>query len=1411
MFNPRATYRIQFHKEFNFKSFEAIIPYLKKLGINTIYASPVFKAAPGSTHGYDVTDPQQINPEAGTLNELINISDKLKKEKISWLQDIVPNHMAFDSNNLWLMDVLEKGPQSNYLPFFDITWTSPLYSGRVMVPFLGAPPDEIINNKELKVDHYNDRLVFKYYENYYPLHLRSYNTVLKSSPEEPEGIKQLKEQVPDILQIEDPLAYSEQMEEFKKQFFSLLKDKTSGAFIKNCIKMINGSSESIKEIAEEQVYQLCHWQETNHQINFRRFFTINGLICLNIQHPKVFAEYHKLINELLQKDIFQGLRVDHVDGMYDPTAYLQQLRALAGEDTYIIVEKILEPEENIPEEWPVQGNTGYDFLSIVNNLFFNNDSRKQLIKFYRKLINDDTSVKEHILEKKSAILYNRLAGELDNMTQLFLELNLTDDADPEKVPPKDIKSAIAEFLIRCPVYRYYGNQMPLENEEAMAVQSLINSIRNDKQELSGALNLLEKTFLQKPQNGDVDYNERAVHFYKRCMQFTGPLMAKGVEDTLMYVYNYFIGHNEVGSSPDPSKLTVKKFHNKMRERQEKWPLSLNATATHDTKRGEDVRMRLNVLSEIPEEWRVHVQEWRQMNEGLQKNNVPDNNDEYFIYQTLFGAWPMPGEDDGDFSERIQEYLIKALREAKKHSNWTEPDKKYEEGSKSFVVHLLNENSPFRKSFKKFYKKVVDYGIVNSLAQVLLKFTSPGVPDLYQGSELWDLSLVDPDNRRPVDYELRNKYLKEITAQDGQYDEEFLSSLWEKRYTGQIKLWLTYILLNERQQQKELFREGDYIPLKIKGKFKKHILAFCRSDKNATYVVIIPLHIASLARQQKRPVTDLDWKDTAVILPEGSPVKSQHLLAGRMQINKGKIKVEDAFNPLPLGLIKMVRPLSEKRGAGILLHITSLPSRFGVGDLGKHAYKFAEFLERSGQSYWQLLPLNPTEAESSHSPYSSHSSMAGNTLLINPEMLVKNELLEDKDIDGYTTIASSHQVDFKKAEEIKKELFEKAYKNYISKQGAELHHQFNRFCEEEAFWLDDFALYVMLKQKHAEKAWFEWPDEHKYHNKDALQALSENQSAILNKVKWLQFIFFRQWGELKKYCNSRNIMLFGDLPFYISHDSVDVWSHPEIFRIDENGKVTGIAGVPPDYFNENGQLWGMPVFNWKVLKKQKYKWWVQRIRKNIQLYDLLRLDHFRAFSDFWVVPAGEETAVNGTWEEGPGARLFKVLKKELGELPFIAEDLGDINDDVYKLRDKFNFPGMKVLQFAFGDDISESPHILHNYTSNHIAYTGTHDNNTSLGWFRKDTGKTEHKHLEEYSGMKINEKNVHKVLCRMAYSSVAKVAIIPMQDILGLDEKSRMNLPASTEKNWLWQMEPQSLSSPSIEKWLSKWVRIYNRK
>lgn len=498
-----------------------------------------------------------------------------------------------------------------------------------------------------------------------------------------------------------------------------------------------------------------------------------------------------------------------------------------------------------------------------------------------------------------------------------------------------------------------------------------------------------------------------------------------------------------------------------------------------------------------------------------------------------------------------------------------------------------------------------------------------------------------------------------------------------------------------------------------------------------------------------------------------------------------------------------------RSAGILMHITSLPSAYGIGDFGPEALKFADFLHRTHQRYWQILPLNPAGKAEGYSPYGSISSMAGNTLLISPELLAKMRLLSPRMAKNYR-LPCTDRVAYEEAEEAKSVLLEHGYRRFVKNGTALLKHQFLQFCKKESYWLEDFALYAVLKQAHNNLPWYQWPESFRSRHQNELRRFSNEHPDQLSKVKWLQFIFSIQWMHLKAYCDTRNIRLFGDLPFYVNYDSADVWAHPSIFKIDSKGRILGVAGVPPDYFNDNGQLWGMPVFRWNVLRKKNYAWWVQRIRKNFEHFDLVRLDHFRAFADYWEVPARSKTARPGKWKKGPGADFFNVLEKALGKRPaFVAEDLGDINERVYKLRDEFGFPGMKVLQFAFGDNMPSSDYIPHNHKVNFIVYTGTHDNNTTNGWFRQQAGKTERRNLQRYTGNVVNEKNVHQVLSRMAYASVARVAILPIQDILGLGERARMNVPASIRGNWQWRLKPGMLSL-AVEHQLTDWTYLYNR-
>ncbi len=1392
MYNPISTYRIQFSKDFTFADFEKWGNYFQKLGVGTIYASPVFSAIKGSNHGYDVTNPHTINPEIGTLAQLKKLSQTLQKYHIGWLQDIVPNHMACHPENEWLMDVLEKGQYSAYYSFFDFMLSEE--NPHIMLPFLSEEIDELIEKGEIYLITYGKKLKLKCYDVEYLVNLSSYATVLESMVLQSPG--ELEDLLNTVAGIEAQKKNYEQ--EFKK-FINRLAEALSlprlREFFLESLHKINQDKVLLKRIIEQQYYRLCHWAEADRKINYRRFFTINGLICLNIHDDKTFSHYHSFINQLLRENIIQGLRVDHIDGLYNPTAYLNNLRELVGENTFITVEKILEKEESLPSYWFVQGTTGYDFMAMLNNLFTRKEAGPEFLQYYQRFSNDTVAIKEQIWDKKRHILQSHMQGELDNLYRLFIASGFL--AENVNLSEAEIKQVIGEFLVHCPVYRYYGSHFPLTKVEKKALHNLFDDIKEQYPELRAASDLLSGLFLQE-KDLDSEQKRKIAHFYQRCMQFSGPLMAKGVEDTLMYTFNNFIGHNEVGDDPSLFGISVGEFHHFMQQRQEKWPLTLNATATHDTKRGEDVRARLNVLTNIGNRWFEYVERWKKINQLHKKNNSPDVADEYFIYQTLVGAVPMPGENDSDFESRMHLYIEKVLREAKRHSNWAKPNHEYESAAKQFISTLLDKKGTFWSELVKIRDEIADAGIVNSLGQLLLKFTCPGVPDVYQGCDLWDFSLVDPDNRRLVNYQQREQWLDEI-----QQEPLSLAALWESRYNGQIKLWLTYNLMHLRRKEPEVFERGEYHPLTVKGVYKNQVIAFARRYKAVWYITIVPLALPQISTVANPSA--IDWKDTAIELPAYIPQKINNVLTQKTLATEGSLRLNDVLTKLPFALLKAER-FTGKRGAGVLMHVSSLPSEFGIGDLGPEAKRFVDFLSRNLQKYWQLLPLNPVEEANAYSPYSSCSSMAGNTLLISVERLVNIGLLHKEDLDAYKML-STDKVNYPQAIEIKRNLLEKAWENFVLKEDALLN--FKNFCKRERHWIDDYALYILLKEKMNGKPWYKWPDEYKFRKLEALNSFEVEHEERLNKEKWFQYCFFRQWKALRYYCNAQGIQLIGDLPFYVSYDSVDVWSNPKMFCLDENLEMAGMAGVPPDYFNADGQLWGMPVYNWEALKETNYAWWLSRIRKNLEMYDLLRLDHFRAFSSYWELPAGEKTAINGQWKNGPGEHLFEVLEKELGKLPFIAEDLGDIDENVYRLRDKFMLPGMRVLQFAFGDDLSRSENIPHNYTINSVVYTGTHDNNTTLGWYRNELKANQQKNLQAYTVGVVNSQNINEIFTRLAYSSVSSIAILPMQDILRLGADARMNVPASVAGNWLWRIKLEQLLEIDEEKWIEL-VKFYNR-
>lgn len=497
----------------------------------------------------------------------------------------------------------------------------------------------------------------------------------------------------------------------------------------------------------------------------------------------------------------------------------------------------------------------------------------------------------------------------------------------------------------------------------------------------------------------------------------------------------------------------------------------------------------------------------------------------------------------------------------------------------------------------------------------------------------------------------------------------------------------------------------------------------------------------------------------------------------------------------------------KRRAGILLHISSLPGNSPIGDFGPEAFKFIDFLKVAGQSYWQILPLNQVNGGTAYSPYTPLSAFAGNVLFINEELLLKDHFIQKHLIKNKHR--ARKRVDFTQAEKNIKHLIEIAFKEYNIRKENKLYEKYAIFCKRESYWLNDYALFMALKKHFKYTSWNNWPEEFRDRYKDTLLKARKEHATQIEKEKFSQFLFHIQWANVKKYANKQGIKIFGDVPIYIGYDSADVWSNPEYFLLKENKEMAKVAGVPPDYFNKDGQLWNMPIYNWEVMKQLGYRWWIDRIRRNLELFDLIRLDHFRGFSAFWEVDASEKSAKNGQWIGGPAYEFFDALKHEFPKMPFAAEDLGDIDDAVYNLRDNYNMPGMQVLQFAFGDDWPHSIHLPHQYTKNSIVYTGTHDNNTARGWYCKDLGKKARKHVILYSTHRLNKRNVHWELIRMAYSSIAKTAIIPMQDILGLKSKARMNFPSTTSGNWIWKMNKKQLKMRKA-KVLHKLVTTFGR-
>jgi len=495
----------------------------------------------------------------------------------------------------------------------------------------------------------------------------------------------------------------------------------------------------------------------------------------------------------------------------------------------------------------------------------------------------------------------------------------------------------------------------------------------------------------------------------------------------------------------------------------------------------------------------------------------------------------------------------------------------------------------------------------------------------------------------------------------------------------------------------------------------------------------------------------------------------------------------------------------KRGSGIFLHLTSLPSSFGIGDLGPWAYTFVDFLAEAKQVYWQILPLNPTEPAFGNSPYHSSSAFACNPLLLSPELMIREGLLAEEDVVADKRLRSK-RVDYNSVVALKRKLFQTAFQRFKQRKDKS---DYEKFCAENTSWLDDFALFLALKEHFQKQVWSDWPPAVRDRREKALLPLKKALQEDMEREKFLQYMFIKQWNALRSYCQEKGIQVIGDIPVYVNYDSVDLWTHPELFKLDQKKRPYAVAGVPPDYFSATGQLWGNPLYRWDILKESGYDWWVQRVSHNLRLFDIVRIDHFRGFVGYWEIPAAEKNAVNGEWKEAPAEDFFSILKDKNPHLPLIAEDLGIITPDVREVMEHFAFPGMKVLLFAFGEDDPMHPYLPHTYEENCVVYTGTHDNNTVRGWFEREAKPVEKKRVFRYIGRKVKKREIHWEFIRLAMQSVAKTAIIPMQDVLGLRERDRMNLPATRKGNWEWRLLPSQMKSQLAKK-ISDMTETYGR-
>ena len=948
---PLATYRLQFNKNFTFNDAVEILDYLRELGITEIYGSPILTSRRGSGHGYDVTNPNRVDPDLGSEKDFEVLVSELEKRGMGLLLDIVPNHMAASSENPWWMDVLENGPDSAFSSYFDIDWHPPSRNldNKILLPILGRSFGEALDSGELKLNFHDGQFSIEYFESSFPLAPRTYRTVLQhrigslkdlldensAAYHEYQGIVAALSAISDrdATPAESASDKRVRFESIRERLRQLAGSQEVTQFIQENLTDFNGkegdpsSFANLQRLLGEQYYVLAFWQNVNETINYRRFFTITDLVGMRVEDSLVFDATHSLILRLISRGAVAGLRIDHIDGLRDPLAYLKRLQdriaaedgAMPGGEAYVLVEKILARNENLPNDWPVAGTTGYDYLNFANRILVEPQGAKEIEQIYSHFIGRNLKFSEVLYQKKKLVMGTILGVEMRSLGRQLGEL-AAQARYARDLPRHELTEALIETTACFAVYRTYVRNLDLPPTATKVLEEALAQARLRKPSLNPQCFdfLRDVLLLLNPPHVLPDHREARLSFVLRWQQFTGPIVAKGLEDTALYVYHPLVSLNEVGGDPSPDAICPREFFEFIAERQKRWPHSMNASSTHDTKRAEDIRARISVLAEMPEEWRKRLHQWTAMNEkykiaGNGGAMVPDRNEEYFLYQTLLGMWPLEQSELGAVLERLQAYAVKAIREAMVHTRWTRPNLAHEEGLKTFIAAILDkkQNIAFLESFFSFHRDIAFYGMLNSLSQTLLKITAPGVPDFYQGSELWDLRLVDPDNRGTVDFARRIQLLTSLKQNISREGTGFASELLMSWTDGRIKLYLISKALRSRQDFSKLFTDGDFVPAQVSGERSQNVTAFFRVSENQQALVLAPKWLADSGMEQNPSAQQKFWGNTSIVLPDNVAANWRNVLTGESVLAQGKphagLSVSDALKNFPVALLLSIKP------------------------------------------------------------------------------------------------------------------------------------------------------------------------------------------------------------------------------------------------------------------------------------------------------------------------------------------------------------------------------------------------------------------------------------------------------------------------------------------------------------------------